>query len=1106
MRALLSTLAIPIIISCTSAQTTRFDEVWRWVEFTTVSGLPSNRIMDVVETGDSTIWALTSAGLAWYDGFRWNHVDSSMGLPVDRFEAAKRFGANQLLLVSGVTYYLGDRRGFSPISLNYATDLATFPPDALLMKDHSSILIYRNGKSSPFTPSSNLTAGKTISLWDTRGGSVWANLFSGMYRFESGEWKMKIACDFTPGAGSLLAENEHGTGITCLTYPFGMRGLWEWHNGSSPVRNPSERPDDVKSLDVGVDDEAIVAYRSGDVKIRQQGAWSLLQLMNPDIRDIEFVKFRTNRDLWIGTDHGLFLYKRSSSRWRFLKHDSPDLRNYTNELLKTRDGRLWVATSDGVEVHNPDGSVRYVSGINSEPLYVVTGLGEDEQGGVWISSGSSFDGVYRWDGSRWKHFEVSPGRGGIHIHKIRKDREGRLWFLGMGKNAPGRERLEPGAFLRSGNEFIPWGVNEGLTSGRVYAFAEARDGSLWFGTGAGLSRWKPGAPGRDLPDSRNGTWTHWKFGTGLRTKRVFTLAIDSAQRPWFGDASTLGVGVGYVDRNDSVHYLTVADGLIDDYIWDMNVDPTGKLWIATADGLCSYANNRWSTFDRLSGLQHPVLWPVLPLAGEVAVGTQGGGVAILNLDASNTPAPRVVLDVPRTEGGNILLRWRAHAYWGELDPTEIMTRFELQGGSWSAWSRTNEHTFVDLDPGSYTYRVQARGLFGNYTPEGAGGSFLVPLPMYLRPGFLIPTGLLSLAVVALGSVLLIRKRNHDLALRKSEEKFRTVTEMTSSAIFIYGENRLLFVNSGAENLTGFSRAELLAKSYFDLIHPEERELLRSKEQEKAESAGPAQRYEARIITKDGRERWVDCTSGWIQFQGHPVRLATSFEITERKHAEGKLRSLTSELSMTEERERRRMATYLHDVIGQTLALGKMKIRSLEKSGLPDAHQKLLGDLRDLIDQSITNTQTLTFELCPPILYELSFEAAIGWLTERMENQHGLRIEFHDDRNPKQLSENVKVLLFHAVREVLVNIIKHAEAEHAAVSLSRARDAIQIDITDDGIGIDAARTSKSSFNGGGFGLFNIRERLAYLGGRLEIGPHNGGGTRVTILAPLEGAGA
>lgn len=1059
-----------------------------------------------METGDSTVWAVTGAGLAWYDGFRWNLVDSSMGFPGQRVVDAKPFGSRQLLVFSDHTSYIGGRSGFALLPFNEAPDIVPLPPNALLIKRNSSIVKFDNGKVSPFLASSGLTKGKTISLLDTKGGSVWANLFSGMYRLEGGEWKLKIPCDFTHSVLNIVAENERGTGIACMTIPFAKRGLWEWYHGSAPVKNAVERPDDVKSLDVGADDEAIVAYRSGDVKIRQRGVWSLLELQNPDVRDITFVKFRSNGDLWIGTEHGLLLYRRSSSRWRFIKHESPDLRNYTNEIMKTRDGNLWVATSDGVEIRHPNGPVEYVSQIDSRPLFVVTGLAEDEAGGVWISSGSSFGGAYRWDGSRWTHFEVSPDRDGVYIHKIRRDSEGRLWFLGLGENSPGRPSVEPGAFLRTGNAFIPWGEKEGLHNGRVYAFAEGRDGSLWFGTGDGISRWKPRARPHGVPDVRMGDWTRWNHVNGIRSKRVFTLAIDSTQRLWFGDASTVGTGIGFIDQQDSVHYLTVADGLIDDYIWDLNVDPSGRLWVSTADGLCSYANNRWSIFDRQSGLEHPALWPVVPMAGEVYVGTQGGGIAVLNVDASSTPAPLIELDKPTMEGKNILLRWKATAYWGELDPPEIITRYKLRDGGWSPWNRSHEHTFVDLDPGEYTYEVQARGLFGNYGLEGATGSFLVPSPMYLHPGFLLPTGILSLAVIGLGIVLLIRKRNHDIALRKSEEKFRTVAEMTSSAIFIYHDSRILFVNSGAVNLTGFTRSDLFAKAYFDLLHADDRVRLQREEVAEPDAISGPHRYEARIITKDGRERWVDCTSGWIHFEGHPVRLATAFDITNRKMAEGKLRSLASELSMTEERERRRMASYLHDVIGQTLSLTKMKIRTLQKSKPSAEHEQSLADIRDLIEQSISDTQTLTFELCPPILYELSFEAAIEWLTERIGKQHGIAIEFRDDQQAKQLSEDVKVLLFAAVREILVNVIKHAEAKHAAVGLSRLDGTMRVEISDDGKGFDGARKSESAFGGGGFGLFNIRERLTYLGGRLDIRSEPGSGTRVTIIAPLQGTSA
>jgi len=1093
---------ICLLVSRLSAQDERFYEAWRWAGFTTESGLPSDRVRDVVETGDGTVWVVTMFGLAWYDGFRWNQIDSSAGAPVQRIQAAKRFGSHQLILRCDRKWYVGDRNGFAPLPISDAYAVAPLTANSLLVERNSSILILQDGRLQPFTPSSRLTEGKTSSVWDTKGGSVWANLFSGMYRLEGGEWKLKIACETTPGVVSFLAEDTHGTGITYLTYPFAKMGLWEWYNGSMPVRSTIERPDNVKSLDIGEDGEAVVAYQSGDVKIRQNRVWAPLPLMNPDIRDVAFVKFRSNRDLWVGTEHGLFLYRRSSSRWRFLKHESPDLRNYANELVKTRDGSLWVGTSDGIEVHRPGNAVQYITSINSRRLYVVTGLAEDRYGQIWVSSGSSFDGAYRWDGSRWAHFDVSPSPEGVRIHKIRKDREGRLWFLGLGKNFPGPDHGEPGSFLQNDTTFIPWGEKEGLINGRVYAFCEGKDGALWFGTARGLSRWKPGVPVHRVPHAGEGAWTHWTLAQGLHTGRVFALALDSTQRLWFGDPSTVGVGVGYIDQNDSIHYITVADGLINDYIWDLSVDSKGRLWVATGDGLCCYAGGRWSIFDRQSGLAHSVLWPLLPLDREVCVGTQGGGVAILDMDASSTPEPRIRLDVPRMEGKNILLRWQAFSYWGELDPTEIMTRYKLRDGDWSAWSRMHEQTLVDLDPGEYAYRVQARGLFGNYLAEGAGGSFFVPFPMYLRPGFLIPTGILLLAVVALGVVHLVRKRHHDIALRKSEAKFRTVTEMTSSAIFIFKDFQLLFVNSGAENLTGFTQSELLRMSYLDLIHPDDQAVPRREELSPAAGVPVPRRYEVRIITQGGRERWVDCSSGWIQFQGEAVRLATAFDITERKQAEGKLRSLASELSLTEERERRRMATYLHDVIGQTLALSKMKIRGLERTGLPPVHQQSLEAIRVLIDQSITDTQTLTFELCPPILYELSFEAAIEWLTERMESQHGIAIEFHNDRHPKKLSEEVKVLLFHAVREVLVNIIKHAEARRAVVLLSHLDGSMQIEITDDGKGFDMARKSGSSAGGGGFGLFNIRERLAYLGGNLEIKSQAGEGTRVTITSPLQ----
>jgi PAS domain S-box-containing protein len=800
------------------------------------------------------------------------------------------------------------------------------------------------------------------------------------------------------------------------------------------------------------------------------------------------VAYRVNGDLWVGTQHGLFLYKRSSSRWTYWNHPPPDLRNSVNEILRTRGGEIWIATSEGIEIHRTSGRIDQLTTINGVPLYVVTGLAEDADGNIWISSGASFFGAFRWNGSRWDHYPVSDDTAGTRFHKIRVDRRGRVWFLGIGKVFPPLDDPQPGAFLLENGRFRSWGKQEGLLNGRVYAFGDGADGTLWFGTFAGLSRWK------------NGEWTHWSAKDGLHTGRVFTLAVDRENRPWFGNYGDQS-GLGVVDNNDSIQYFTAADGLVNDRVWDIKFDEEGTMWVATSGGLSSYAHGVWSTYNEKSGLQHVSLWPVLPLDNKIYVGTTGRGVAILHKEESTAPNPRIILEKPLMEGKNVILRWKAFAYWGELLPEEILTRVRINDGAWMPWQKKNEIMLPDQSPGMYTYEVQAKGVFGNFGTEGAHGSFSVPLPLLLRPLFLLPVGALGLTVVALGLVLLVRKRRHGVALRKSEAKFRAVAEMTLSAIFIYQGERLLFVNPGAEKLTGYPQADLYRMKLWEFIHPDHRETMQEWETNRHGDTTIPHHAELRFITKQGNERWVDFTWGWIKFQDNPATLASAFDITERKLGEEKLRSLASELSSTEERERRRLATYLHDTIGQTLAFCKMKIRLLQRSLPQEDVEPKLQEIRELVEQSITDTRSLTYELSPPVLYELSFVAAMEWLVNQLAQRHQLIITLEDDKGPKQFSDELRVFLFHAVREILINVAKHAEARRVAVSLHNTGAKVKVVVQDDGVGFRFPVGELAASLTGGFGLFNVRERLRHFGGDFEIESTPGKGTRVSLIAPM-----
>jgi PAS domain S-box-containing protein len=232
------------------------------------------------------------------------------------------------------------------------------------------------------------------------------------------------------------------------------------------------------------------------------------------------------------------------------------------------------------------------------------------------------------------------------------------------------------------------------------------------------------------------------------------------------------------------------------------------------------------------------------------------------------------------------------------------------------------------------------------------------------------------------------------------------------------------------------------------------------------------------------------------------------EVSERKKAEEKLltyqkqlRSSASELSLAEERLRRKIATDVHDHLGQNLAISKLKIESLAKSAASPQLVEELKEIRNLIAQAVESTRSLTFELSPPILYELGFGPAVEWLLRQTRQQHGLSTEFADDALPKPLDDDIRVLLFQAVRELLVNVVKHAKAGSVKVSTQRVDDQIQVSVEDDGVGFDVKRLDSQGRMGGGFGLFNIRERLDHIGGHLGITSRTGKGTCVTLLAPI-----
>jgi PAS domain S-box-containing protein len=372
------------------------------------------------------------------------------------------------------------------------------------------------------------------------------------------------------------------------------------------------------------------------------------------------------------------------------------------------------------------------------------------------------------------------------------------------------------------------------------------------------------------------------------------------------------------------------------------------------------------------------------------------------------------------------------------------------------------------------------------------------------------TAALALAVEKLQKEIAERKHAEE-SLRKTEERFRTVFENTIVGLYrTTPDGRILLANPALIKMMGCRSFKELTN--FDV------------EKDGYDPSTPRSIFK-KLIKKEGRV--IGLESVWRRPDGKKLFVSesafavkdargkilyyegTAQDITKRKEAEEKLmqyqqqlRSLASELSLAEERLRRRIAAELHDNIAQNLAISKIKLESLTGDDKPEL-TKSINEVTGLIAQTIDATRTLTFEISPPVLYELGFETAVGWLVRQTRQRFDLDVKFIDDKKPKPLDIDIRVLLFQAVRELLVNVVKHARAEKAKVSIHRIDGNIQITIEDDGVGFDVSTAGIPNYSTKeGFGLFNIKERLDQIGGNVIIHSGRNKGTQIILTAPVE----
>lgn len=370
--------------------------------------------------------------------------------------------------------------------------------------------------------------------------------------------------------------------------------------------------------------------------------------------------------------------------------------------------------------------------------------------------------------------------------------------------------------------------------------------------------------------------------------------------------------------------------------------------------------------------------------------------------------------------------------------------------------------------------------------------------------------LLSTLIIARNLLLVIENRR-GVERQGVSERYRAIVESAPSAILVVdAEGKILFANPAAALVLGASSPyDLLGVDLGTLlpspvaiaeVEAEVRALIRALVTGRDQSRQSSPLRLTRLLTLGGEFIDMHRTAAAILYDGIPAVIIQGEDVTAKLRAEHeaqlhqeRLREMSTELVATEDRERRALAEALHDRVGQALAISRIRLKLAASDGLAGGSD--VDTAVEMIEEAIAETRMLTTELAPTVLYQHGLAPALRQLCDGFVSGHGLVTELVvEGVEGEELPEDCRAIVYRAVRELLMNTLKHAQATRVLVTLERDAQGTTVVVHDDGVGFDVYRTPRRSF-----GLLSVGESLRTHGGALEIDSTPGKGTtaRVTV---------
>ena len=368
---------------------------------------------------------------------------------------------------------------------------------------------------------------------------------------------------------------------------------------------------------------------------------------------------------------------------------------------------------------------------------------------------------------------------------------------------------------------------------------------------------------------------------------------------------------------------------------------------------------------------------------------------------------------------------------------------------------------------------------------------------------------------------LLRKRNENLELsiktqtNKYLQREERILQISKHVKQFYWETdksgKIVYISPVIENILKISPLDIIGKLKYTEIFQLDNE------------NNPIQLSENSVLNEVEIELNVNKSKLWFAISSFPFfnndgkydgNRGVCFDITNRKLAEieqkrnirkiesyqKKLKEINKEISLVEERERRRIAENLHDGLGQTLSLAYIKLSSINDENISNEVKVILETTSDLLNKAINESRSLTYDLSPPILYELGLIPALKWKLDQVEQKYNLKAIIYGDSLDIKIDKDYSIFVYRIVSELIQNIIKHAKATQFILRIKKINKSYRFEVEDNGIGIDYEKRNMNKISG--FGLMSIREKMESFNGHFRINSGFANGTIAIIEFPFK----